>query len=155
MGYFLLLERKKKRRKYLKYWWEKKWVRSVFVDSNTTVPPLVPAPIIDMTREPREILSSLLTSFVFLGFTTNPALSWKTYSSSKSLAKNQFIWNVLESWVSPFYKFYDLNPLQDLDRAQLLFIYNNLHLPAYLVSSRIEMTISQYFSFGCQVTIIQ
>ena len=53
-------------------------------------------------------------------------VSWKTYCSMKRLTKNQFIWNVLESWVYPFYKFYDLNPLQDLDRAQLLFIYNKL-----------------------------
>ena len=49
-------------------------------------------------------------------------VSWKTYCSMKRLTKNQFIWNVLESWVYPFYKFYDLNPLQGLDRA-LFIVY--------------------------------
>ena len=72
-------------------------------------------------QRPETILSFISFILCFPLFCS--LVSWKTYSSMKRLTKNQFIWNVLESWVSPFYKFYDLNPHQDLDRAQLLFIY--------------------------------
>ena len=65
-----------------------------------------------------DILSFISFILCFLLFCNH--VSRKTYSSMKKLTKNQFIWNVLESWVVPFYKFCDLNPLQDLDRA--LFI---------------------------------
>ena len=65
-----------------------------------------------------DILSFISFILCFLLFCNH--VSRKTYSSMKKLTKNQFIWNVLESWVSPFNKFCDFNPLQDLDRA--LFI---------------------------------
>ena len=104
-------------------------------------PPLVSAPIIDMTRDQRPERHTFLHFFYPLfSYVLQPG--WLKNILFQEEAHKKSV-HLKCPWVL------------SLSFLQVLRLKSHLTSPPYILSYRIELTISQYLSFRCQVTIIQ